>query len=184
MHPAVFLDRDGVLNPVIDCNGEKRAPNCLSEFRFFDGVERAVSKLAERFKIVVITNQPGVQNGQECRGDVEKIHDLLRDQLPILEVLTCFHDERAECNCRKPKPGLFLEAGKRFGLDPVRSFNVGDHWVDIAAGKAAGCRYSLLISNSSSELERCPPDAEVASLLEAADLILDMARLQQSTAAT
>src|SRR5205823_3100427 len=80
-------------------------------------------------------------------------------------------DSSAQCACRKPKPGMLLEAARRWGLDLERSFMVGDRWSDILAGQAAGCR-SVLIANPYSGADRCRPDHSVATLPAAVDWIL------------
>jgi D-glycero-D-manno-heptose 1,7-bisphosphate phosphatase len=95
----------------------------------------------------------------------------VRELLPVLDVLTCFHDNADGCACRKPRPGLLHEAARRWRLDLARSFMVGDRWSDVAAGQAAGCR-ALLIDLPYSGRRRCTPDACVADLPEAAAWIL------------
>jgi D-glycero-D-manno-heptose 1,7-bisphosphate phosphatase len=174
LRPAVFLDRDGVLNPPIRENGEARAPKDLSEYRLFDGTAAVLGKLAAAgFILVVVTNQPGVARGVERREDVEQIHHYLRRELPIAGVYTCFHDDGDRCLCRKPKPGLFLAAAEVERLDLARSFSVGDHWVDVKAGRNAGCLKNILLVHAESEASKCTPDHQVESLAGAVDWILD-----------
>ena len=64
----------------------------------------------------------------------------MRQSLPLDDFLICPHDDRDGCSCRKPLPGMLLDAQKRYGIDLARSFLVGDRWRDIDAGRAAGCR--------------------------------------------
>jgi D-glycero-D-manno-heptose 1,7-bisphosphate phosphatase len=176
MRRAVFLDRDGVLNPAINDHGHMRAPKSLAEFKFLPGVKEALDRLAAAgFALVVITNQPGVERGVEQRSDVEAIHRYLADVTPIEAVYVCWHDDKDHCECRKPKPEMFLEAARELDVDLGRSVSVGDHWVDVAAGQAAGCFGNLLILHASSEEERCKPDAMVADLSQAANWILQFA---------
>jgi D-glycero-D-manno-heptose 1,7-bisphosphate phosphatase len=174
--PAVFLDRDGVLNRVYVRDGVSHPPAHLDELEFLPGVADAAGRLhSAGFALVVVTNQPDVARGTQTRARVEELNDRVRAALPVLDVLTCFHDTPDGCACRKPKPGLLLEAAARWGLDLPRSFMVGDRWSDVAAGRAAGCR-SLLVETPYSGRERCRPDRCVADLTEAAEWIISFTR--------
>ena len=169
---AVFLDRDGVLNRAFVRDGVTHPPASLAEFELLPGVPEAVRRLvAAGFVLVVVTNQPDVARGTQTRAGVEALNDLVRSALPVLEVLTCCHDNADGCACRKPKPGLLLEAARRWGLDLGRSFMVGDRWSDVAAGAAAGCR-TVLVETPYSGRHRCAPDHVTADLAGAADWII------------
>lgn len=173
LKPAVFLDRDGVLNRTIVRDGVPHPPDHLGQFELLPGVPEATRRLKEAgFSLVVVTNQPDVARGTQTRQRVDEINEYLRDRLPVLEVLTCFHDNADDCSCRKPKPGLLLEAAGRWRLDLGRSFMIGDRWSDVVAGQAAGCR-SILIDMPYSKRERCTPERCVADLSEAAEVILE-----------
>ncbi len=140
MRRAVFLDRDGVINANLERDGRPVAPTTLAEFRILPGVEHAVRQLKEHgYLVVVITNQPDVANGLTERATVEAMHDIVRARLPVDDIRTCFHNDAAGCECRKPKPGLILAAAAEHGIDLARSFVIGDRWRDVAAGRAAGC---------------------------------------------
>ena len=171
---AVFLDRDGVINRVHVRDGVTHPPAHPGEFEFLPGVVDAAERLhAAGFALVVVTNQPDVARGTQTRAGVEGLNDRVRAALPVLDVLTCFHDTPDGCACRKPKPGLLLEAARRWGLDLPRSFLVGDRWSDVAAGQAAGCR-TLLVETPYSGRRRCSPDRCVADLPEAAAWIISL----------
>lgn len=173
---AVFLDRDGVLNRVFLRDGVTHPPACIEEFELLPGVAAAVRQLhAAGFALVVVTNQPDVARGIQTRAGVEALHEHLRAQLPMLEVLACFHDNGDDCACRKPKPGMMLEAAQRWRLDLRRSFVVGDRWSDIRAGQAAGCR-TILVETPYSGRSRCQPDHCVRDLAEATEWILTQKR--------
>jgi D-glycero-D-manno-heptose 1,7-bisphosphate phosphatase len=174
LSPAVFLDRDGVLNRTVVRDGVTHPPDSLAEFELLPGVPEAVRCLADAgFKLVVVTNQPDVARGLQKRETVDEMNALLCRTLPILGVMACHHDSADNCTCRKPKPGMLLEAAHWFGLDVSRSYLVGDRWSDVAAGQAAGCRASILIATPFSGRERCTPDHVVAELGEAVGWILD-----------
>jgi D-glycero-D-manno-heptose 1,7-bisphosphate phosphatase len=173
--PAVFLDRDGTLNKVYVRDGVTCPPIHVGEFEFLPGVEEALRRLlGVGFALVVVTNQPDVARGTQTREGVEALNDRVRCALPVLDVLTCYHDNADDCPCRKPRPGLLLSAAQSWRLDLRRSFLVGDRWSDVVAGQAAGCR-SLLIDTPWSKRERCRPDHCVRDLSEAADWIISLA---------
>jgi D-glycero-D-manno-heptose 1,7-bisphosphate phosphatase len=166
--PALFLDRDGVINKTFVKAGVSHPPGHLREFEFLPGVVEATEQLAAAgWPMVVVTNQPDVARGVQSREAVERLNHHVVEHLPILEVFTCYHDAGDACECRKPKPGLLLDAARRWGFDLRRSIMVGDRWSDVAAGQAAGCM-TILVETSISGAERCRPDVCVRDLAEAA----------------
>ena len=176
LRPAVFLDRDGVINRTILRGQVSHPPASVEEFEFLPGVAEACRRLVDAgYPLVVVTNQPDVARGRQTRAGVEAINGLIRGSLPVLDVLTCFHDTPDHCACRKPKPGLLLEAAQRWCLDLPRSFLVGDRWSDVLAAQAAACR-SVLIDTPYSGGERCRPDHRARDLGEAVDWILHLSR--------
>jgi D-glycero-D-manno-heptose 1,7-bisphosphate phosphatase len=138
---AVFLDRDGVLNRMLDRDGVASPPSSLDDFELLPGVREAVDQLkSARYLLVVVTNQPDIARGTQSAAVVEAMNGRVERDLGVDAVLTCPHDDIDDCACRKPKPGLLLDAIERFDIDRERSFMVGDRWRDVAAGRAAGCR--------------------------------------------
>jgi D-glycero-D-manno-heptose 1,7-bisphosphate phosphatase len=171
LQQGVFLDRDGVLNRTFVKDGVSHPPQRLEDFDLLPGVVPAARRLAAAgFALVVVTNQPDVARGTQTRQRVEQLNDVVRHELPVLEVVTCFHDAADGCLCRKPKPGMLLEAALRWRLDLGRSFMVGDRWSDVVAGQAAGC-ISVLVETPYSGRNRCRPDHCVADLAEATEWI-------------
>jgi D-glycero-D-manno-heptose 1,7-bisphosphate phosphatase len=172
LRPAVFLDRDGVLNRAFVRDGVTRPPASVEELEILPDVTEALDRLAGAgFALVVVTNQPDVARGTQTRGQVEAINARLREALPLLDVYVCYHDDADSCACRKPRAGMLLEAARCWGLDLGRSFLVGDRWSDVVAGQAAGCR-AVLIETPHSGRGRCRPDHAAADLRGAADWIL------------
>src|SRR5262249_27957174 len=136
------------------------------------GVHEALHRLrAAGFPLVVVTNQPDVARGTQTREHVEEMHEHLRAELPVVDVLTCFHDTADGCGCRKPRPGLLLAAARRWRLDSQRSYMLGDRWSDVAAGQAAGCQ-TVLLDRPYSSRERCAPDYCARDLADAVRWIL------------
>ena len=172
MKRAVFLDRDGVLNRAVVREGRPYPPATLEEFELLPGVEHAVLTLRQAgFLIIVVTNQPDVATGVQRRVVVEAMHDKLRAKGIFDDIRVCYHTDEDECDCRKPKPGMLVDAARKWQIDLRRSFIVGDRWRDVAAGKAAGC-YTFLIDYAYQERRADNPDAVVASLEQASRLIL------------
>jgi D-glycero-D-manno-heptose 1,7-bisphosphate phosphatase len=139
--PAVFLDRDGVLNEALVRDGRPFPPRSPEELVVVPGVPDACARLRARgLVLVVVTNQPDVARGLQSAEDVAAINARLRAAIAIDALYVCPHDNDDQCPCRKPKPGMLLAAARDLALDLPRSFMVGDRWSDIEAGRAAGCR--------------------------------------------
>lgn len=137
--PAVFLDRDGVINRSVVRNGKPFPPASLEEFELIPGAVDSLRKLADAgYLLIGVTNQPDVARGSQSREVVEAINSHIKAELPITDIFTCYHDNKDDCPCRKPKPGLILDAAKEYNVDLAKSWMVGDRWKDISAGQAAG----------------------------------------------
>ncbi len=177
MRKAVFLDRDGVINRTIFRNGKPRAPDRVEEFELFPGVPEAVARLrAAGFLIVVVTNQPDVARGWQTRANVEAMNEIVQSRLGVDGLKVCYHVDADGCPCRKPLPGMLVEAAAELGIDFGSSYMVGDRRGDIEAGRAAGCLASLwvesgpaVVSDFSADFSA---DARVDSLSAATDWIL------------
>jgi D-glycero-D-manno-heptose 1,7-bisphosphate phosphatase len=173
LRPAVFLDRDGVINKTFLRAGVSHPPEHLCDFEFLPGVIAAAKALqAAGWPLIVVTNQPDVARGTQTQERVEEMNRHMQEHLGVLDVLVCFHDSGDACACRKPQPGMLLQAARRWEIDLPRSVMVGDRWSDILAGQDAGCSTVLIVTPWSGQ-ERCRPDHCAASLPEAAAWILD-----------
>lgn len=170
---AAFLDRDGVINRAVVRDRKPYPPADISQLEVLPGVPEALGKLkAAGYLSIVVTNQPDVARGKTTRATVEAIHAWLGSALALDAFYTCWHDDADRCGCRKPLPGLLLEAARDHDIDLARSFMVGDRWRDIAAGRAAGCR-TAWIRCGYDEPEPSPPaDFTGANLVEAVNWIL------------
>lgn len=170
---AVFLDRDGVINQLIIRNGKAQAPYTLEEFALFPGVEQACLDLkAAKFLLVVVTNQPDVSRGWTTVESVDLINGKIRELLPIDAIEICFHTDVDQCHCRKPLPGMLVEASKRLNIDLTRSFMVGDRYGDIAAGIKAGCT-TILVGPGDQQGNHPDPHFRAPSLWESSRWILE-----------
>lgn len=172
MKPAVFLDRDGVVNLAYTKSGKPNPPKDLNQLIILTGVEESVKKLTKfGFAIVVITNQPDISNGNSSYEMVNAIHKKITLLTGIQHFYVCPHIETDNCSCRKPKPGLLMEAAKELNLDLRKSYMIGDRWRDVGAGQSAGCK-NFFIDYNYSEKKPVKPFITVSSLLQAAELIL------------
>jgi D-glycero-D-manno-heptose 1,7-bisphosphate phosphatase len=174
MELAVFLDRDGVLNRTTVRAGVPYPPASAADVEVLAGVPEALALLAGHGLLLIgVTNQPDVARGTQTRTAIEQINQCLLAQLPLTALYTCYHDTADGCECRKPRPGLLIQAAQTYQIDIRKSFMVGDRWSDIAAGQAVGCR-TFLIDVPYNQRERCAPDYSVASLLDAAQQIIQL----------
>ena len=130
---------------------------------------------AAGYVIVIATNQPDVATGKQSREVVDAMHDRLRRELAVDDIRVCFHVDADGCACRKPRPGMLVEAARQWNLDLAASVMVGDRWRDIAAGRAAGCR-TAFIDYGYAEPRPEAPDIIVDSLSAASRWILAGAR--------
>ena len=172
MNRAVFLDRDGVINRAVVRDGHPHAPASMEEIEFLPGVGSAIERLQQAgFRVIVVTNQPDVGKGRVARETVEAMHAVVARAFAVDAVKVCYHTDQDACHCRKPKPGLLLEAAQEWHVDLKASILVGDRWRDIEAGKAAGCK-TVWIRSAYDERAVQEPDAIVDSLEEASRVII------------
>src|SRR6185503_1526485 len=114
---------------------------------------------------------PDVARGTQTIRGVEALNEMLGAALPIDEFRVCYHHDPDGCGCRKPAPGMLLEAAAASGLSLQDSFLIGDRWRDIEAGRRADCR-TVLLGDGYNERAAIDPHARAASLAEAVDWIL------------
>jgi D-glycero-D-manno-heptose 1,7-bisphosphate phosphatase len=170
---AVFLDRDGVVNRALLREGKPYPPRRLSELEILPDVPEALAGLrAAGYRLIVVTNQPDLARGTLAPEILAALHDRLRSALPLDAICVCPHDDSDRCACRKPAPGMLLDAAQAFDLDLQRCFLVGDRWRDVEAGLRAGCR-TVLIDYHYDEPLKSEPHARAQSLREASQWILD-----------
>lgn len=169
---GLFLDRDGTLirAPVLD--GRPGSIRDEEELELEPGAGDACDALAAAgFPLIVVTNQPEIARGTQSRAAVERIHARLQELLPLDEIVFCPHDDEDDCPCRKPKPGMLIDAAKRHGLDLATSYLVGDRWRDVEAGKRGGCT-TVFLNREYSETVPEWPDFTARTIAEAAAWIL------------
>lgn len=166
MRRAVFLDRDGVINVKAP---EGQYITRWEEFQFLPDVADAIARLNRaHFSVIVVSNQRGIAKGLMTVDALDEIHRRMLAQLAALNaridaIYFCPHGTDARCACRKPAPGMLVQAAKDHGIDLPNSWMVGDSDSDLLAGKNAGCRTVRIVRSGAS--------TEVASDLVAQSLI-------------
>ena len=156
---AIFLDRDGTINKYV---GFLRN---IDDFELIEGVSEAIKQINQSgYLAIVVTNQPVIARGEVSWDELNEVHKKMetllgKDGAYIDGLYICphhpdkgFDGERPEykfdCDCRKPKPGLLLQAAKDYNIDLSQSYMIGDSERDVEAGKAAGCKDSILIETN------------------------------------
>jgi D-glycero-D-manno-heptose 1,7-bisphosphate phosphatase len=186
--PAAFLDRDGTLNELVleGGSGAAESPLKASDVRLIGGAAAAARALAQAgFALVCVSNQPAAAKGkvtiEQLRAINERVLELLREEGVQLDGFRlCLHHPEGvvpelsgSCACRKPAPGMLLDAAQKLGLDLASSWMLGDTDSDVVAGHAAGCR-AVLIEHPGSFHKRA---GEASPDLVASDLADGVARL-------
>lgn len=179
MRRAVFLDRDGVVNRAILRDGRPHPPATLADLRVLAGARDACRKLREEgFALILITNQPDIARGTVTAAQVAEINHRLKRYLELDDICVCPHDDAARCSCRKPRPGLLLDAARCWNIHLASSYIVGDRWRDVEAGHRAGCQ-AVFIDYGYRERRPDGPYLQVHSLREAANWIVQTARSER-----
>lgn len=156
---AIFLDRDGVINKHI---GFLRKSE---DFELVPGAIEGIKTINKSgYLAIVVTNQPVIARGECTFEELQKIHDKMETELGkegafVDAIYICPHhkdkgfegerpDYKFDCGCRKPKPGLLLQAAKDYNIDMSQSYMIGDNVTDVEAGKAAGCKESIMVETN------------------------------------
>jgi D-glycero-D-manno-heptose 1,7-bisphosphate phosphatase len=182
LNKAVFLDRDGVINqkPL-----EGMYVTRWEDFHILPGVVESIALLNRSgFLVIVITNQRCIAKGLMTERELENMHERMTDQLArsgaaVDGVYYCPHEMEPACDCRKPAPGMLLNAARSRDIDLPASWMIGDSAIDVEAGRNAGCKTARLLEINEDRGERgrsstTPDYADVVatSLLDAIRQIL------------
>ena len=188
MYPAIFLDRDGVII-------ENRADYVQdwSQVSIFPNAIKALSDSVTRmYKIVVVTNQSAVGRHLISFETAQEINDKLGIAIKQLGgnvdgIYMCPHAPEDQCNCRKPQPGLLLQATQELSLDLSASWMIGDAWSDLLAGQAAGTRGNIMVKTGRGAKQLLLPQPENLNdyfvfndLSEAVNAILRLDKLSRT----
>ncbi len=184
MRKVIFLDRDGVINKDPGGWTKHNYVTKWSDFRFLPGVFAALKKLkGHGYRVIVISNQAGVNRGHFTREDLKKVDRKMRGAVishggKIEMSYYCVHTPEEGCVCRKPKPGLFDKARKERGIGETNAYFIGDTLVDVEAGINAGLKTALLLTGKTSlediRKAKLRPQQVFSSLKEAVDYIVGL----------
>jgi D-glycero-D-manno-heptose 1,7-bisphosphate phosphatase len=167
---AVFFDRDGVLNQLVQRDGSYYSPQNIEDFHIVNEAKKVVQLVHKMgFLAIVVSNQPDISRGKLKQSELDKMTDMLYEKLSIDDVIYCTHDDDNDTGCRKPAPGLFFTAQKKYNIDFNKSFMIGDTWKDVEAAKNAGISMILLNKNYNQNLEdiiRAKSLPDVVSLIK------------------
>ena len=144
---VIFLDRDGVINQEVGYLHK------VEDFKFIDGIFKACKHFQSLgYKLIVVTNQSGIDRGYYQEEDFLYLTKWMLAQfgdndVDILEVFFCPHGPKSRCNCRKPHPGLLLQARDKYEINMEYSWMIGDKESDIEAAMAAGITNTILVKS-------------------------------------
>ena len=170
---CVFLDRDGVINQPIIINKKPYSPRKIQEFIFTTDIKNLINKVVNLgYKVIVVTNQPDIATGDLSESLLNHFHKCITDEMLINDIFVCKHKSSDNCNCRKPKPGLIIEAAIKHKINLKESFFIGDRWKDVDAANKVEC-HSIFIDYGYSERLKTDPKNCVKSVKDAFDLIIN-----------
>ena len=172
---AIFLDRDGVIIYDKDFIIEP------SDMEFFPETVKALKAIPSDYLKIVVSNQSGVGRGYFTIEQLNLFNDnflaeLKKNGVFIDKLYYCPHSPDDNCNCRKPKPGMFEQARQRFGIDFSKSWMIGDKSSDILAGKNIGARTILVktgYAGGESGVSEVQPDFYADNLFQAVEIIIN-----------
>jgi D-glycero-D-manno-heptose 1,7-bisphosphate phosphatase len=147
---VIFLDRDGVINQEVDYLHKRK------DFKFIDGIFEACKNFQSLgYKLIVVTNQSGIDRGYYQEEDFHILTKWMLAQfdnrdIDILDVFFCPHGPKSTCKCRKPQPGMFLEASDKYDINMEDSWIIGDKEADITAANAAGVNNTIIVKSGHS----------------------------------
>jgi len=144
---SIFLDRDGVINKDISYLHK------IDDFEFITGVFEACRHFESlNYELIIVTNQSGIARQLYTENDYQvitkwMINQFKKNDVNILDVFHCPHGPNSNCICRKPKPGMFIDAQIRYNIDMENSWMIGDNEIDISAANSAGITKTILVKS-------------------------------------
>jgi D-glycero-D-manno-heptose 1,7-bisphosphate phosphatase len=144
---TIFLDRDGVINKEVGYLHK------IKDFKFIDGVFDACLYFRSLgYQLIIVTNQSGIGRGYYNEDDFHIVNNWMLEKfskkdINILDVFFCPHGPESDCDCRKPKPGMFNQANNKYGIDMKNSWMIGDKEADVQAAKTAGIQNTILVKS-------------------------------------
>ena len=171
---TIFLDRDGIINKD---NSYVYKPD---DFEFITGIfDICFYFQSLGYKLIIVTNQSGIARGYFNENQYQKLTNWMLIQfreknIDILDILHCPHGPKSECNCRKPKPGLFLNAKIKYNLNMQKSWMIGDSERDIIAANAAGITNTIfLCSRHGLDTNKSKAKFIISAIKDSQEIILE-----------
>ena len=144
MVKAVFFDRDGVLNKLINRDGGYYSPRKFGDFKIFSqSLELTNYSKKKGYLNIVVSNQPDISRGLLDMKELDRMTNELLNKLLIDDIFYCFHDDK-QCTCRKPLPGLIFSAQQKWNIDLKKSLMIGDTKKDLGAATNANLDFILI----------------------------------------
>jgi D-glycero-D-manno-heptose 1,7-bisphosphate phosphatase len=172
--PAIFLDRDGVI-----VENRENYIRSWEQVEIFDQALAALARAAQTpYRIVIVTNQSAIGRGLLSPETADEINGRLLHEIEsaggrVDGVFVCPHTPQDQCRCRKPRPGLLLQAAEALSIDLSRSIVVGDALSDLQAGRAAGVGQAVLVRTGRGAQQASSPEAARMGLFPVFDSLLD-----------
>ena len=187
MNKVIFIDRDGVINKDPGGWTEHSYVTRWEDFHFLPGVKDALTKLSQNgYDIIVISNQGGVSKSFFSQAALDEITDKMLREIEsagakIKKVYYCLHQDSDNCDCRKPKTGMFRQAEKELGIRSAGAYFIGDGKTDVDAGKSMGLKTVLVLSGKTPYEDiagwESKPDHIFKDMAEAVDFIVNGEKL-------
>lgn len=188
MSRAIFLDRDGIIDELVfyPSTNEWESPRSVADLRLIEGAFEPLARAAHAgWLLFIVTNQPSYAKGKVTKDELLDVHDtvvgaLSEHAVPITKSYQCFHHPKGvvaeltiACECRKPGTLFLREAAREFDVDLEASWMVGDQDMDLACGRAAGCKVALIeYPHSANKRGKVEPDLRCRDLAEFVDHLL------------
>ena len=171
---TIFLDRDGVINEEVNYLYQ------IENFKFIDGVFEACLHFQRlNYKIIIVSNQSGIARGYYSENDYKRLTTWMLDQfcqknISVLDTFYCPHGPDSKCYCRKPKPGMFIDAQNKHDINMDESWMIGDKETDITAAKIAGIRNTILVRSGNINQELNSKASHIANSIKESKEIIEI----------
>ena len=171
---TIFLDRDGVINEEVNYLYQ------IEKIKFIDGVFEACLYFQKlNYKIIIVSNQSGIARGYYSEEDYKKLTAWILNQfeqksISILDTFYCPHGPDSKCNCRKPKPGMLIDAKHKHNISMEESWMIGDKETDITAAKIAGIRNTILVRSGNINHEPNSKASHIANSIKESKKIIEI----------
>lgn len=163
---TVFFDRDGVLNHLVERDCSFYSPQNFADFHIVNESIDIIKKVKElEYLAIVVSNQPDIAREKLEQSELDKMTKVLFEYLKVDDVFYCTHDDHDNCECRKPKPGLFHLAQKKYNINFSHSIMFGDTWKDVEAAQNANIKMYLIDKDYNQDLKNVDRIKDISDVL-------------------